>query len=292
MKAALPALAEIDVVLSGSACIVADLDNDGFVDVLRPRAADGCLWKGSAKGFNAPATASVFCKGGGRVAVGDFNEDGFLDVFTCGADAAELWENDGHAAFRPVSAAAGSLSYKMTAGVSECRAVDLNHDGRPDLCLLYADKEFACHFNRGFRCFGEEGELRLPGGEAERNAPGQRAAAIADFNGDGSLDLAVAFSSGRVACFYNGLFNKPTLRVALKRGQPGPVTVSAWQGDKPPVCVGTLPVAAWPARTRFTVHDDRDVTLQWRLPGKPPSSRIVKIPSEGREGGVAVIIGE
>jgi len=50
------------------------------------------------------------------------------------------------------------------------------------------------------------------------DVPGQVACAVADFNGDGSLDLAVALTDGRVRCFYNDSFNKPLLRVGLVAG--------------------------------------------------------------------------
>ena len=120
----------------------------------------------------------------------------------------KLWENDGKGDFRDVIQWAGSLSYRAPPGVSDCRATDLNNDGRPDLCLLYPEGDFMYHFNRGFRCFGEEGALRLNDMETEENmAVGQKACAIGDFNRDGYLDLAVAFCSGEVRCYYSDPVN-------------------------------------------------------------------------------------
>jgi hypothetical protein len=42
-----------------SACVVADLDNDGFADVLQPAERGGALWRGKADGFHRPAATAV-----------------------------------------------------------------------------------------------------------------------------------------------------------------------------------------------------------------------------------------
>ena len=109
-----------------------------------------------------------------------------------------LWENDGKGGFREVSNWAGSLSYKAQPGASACAAADLNHDGRPDLILCYAEAGFVYHFNRGFRCLGEEGDLRLEQVEEgpKPDSFGVRRCVAADFNADGAEDLAVAFAGG------------------------------------------------------------------------------------------------
>ncbi len=276
-----------------AACIVADLDHDGFWDVLQPREEGGLLWKGGASGFQE-STPSAFAFPGhpGCFTLGDFNQDGFLDVFSSGPKESQLWENDGAAGFTGVIRKSGSLGYKATGGYSVCRAADLNHDGRLDLCLLHPRDGFAYHFNRGFRCFGEEGELRLhePGGQ-EESSTGQKACAVADFNGDGSLDLAVAFSDGQVACYYNDTFNKPLLRVGIKARFPAPVTASLWRGKKTSLCLGAHSVPALPARIHFAVEQPGDYTLRWHFPGNRDVSRRVKLfPRPG--GGPEILLGE
>ena len=171
------------------------------------------LWQGRAGGFEAPARCAV--RGGPRacVALGDFDGDGCLDLFVSDGRDNQLWENDGKGRFRAVIAHAGSLSYKAPVGASACAATDLNHDGRPDLALCYADAGWVYHFNRGCRCFGEEGGLRLVGarfadGPAEA---GVRACAIADFNADGGLDVAVAFVGGELYGYYNDLCDRASV---------------------------------------------------------------------------------
>lgn len=273
-----------DVVEKGSgeaaACIVADLDNDGFLDVLQPRKGGGLLWKGVAGGFAEPTRTPVCAQGNAaRFALGDFDGDGFLDVFLSDRERNQLWENDGKAGFSGVIDQSGSLSYKPPAGVSDCMATDLNHDGRTDLALGYADTGFTYHFNRGYRCLGEEGELRLTGPRFPDGleSPGVRAMAAADFNGEGAHDLAVVLTDGSLYCYYNDLYDEPGVAVRLAKGVTGPVTVSAWQSSKYPYCIGTYAVCAHAPSRFFSARVRGECTLRYSMPGKPNRSKKVTV---------------
>lgn len=261
-----------------SACIVADFNNTGFVDIIQPHETDGVLWKGQAGGFAAPVKCAV-CTGGGmaRFTVGDFNTDGSLDIFLSGEQKNGLWENDRKGGFNDVMKFGGSLRNKVPPGMTACATLDLNHDGRPDLCFLYADSVFKYHFNRGFRCMGEEGEVKLPGSELNGRSMGQVACASADFNADGSQDLTVAFVNGDVRCYYNNSFDILGLRLRLTKGVTGPVTASIWQDEKAPVCLGTLPVTGNCTPTFFAVPMADDVTIKWSAPGKLNQVKKVQI---------------
>jgi len=275
-----------------SACVVADLDNDGLRDVLQPRTKAGLLWRGSASGQGRPVRSRIACPDGRcRPGVADFNQDGFLDVFVSGPAANRLWENDGNGGFANVLGGTGSLNYKSLAGFSACRPADLNHDGRTDLCLLHEREAFTYHFNRGFRCFGEQGGLRLPGPTDPAGAlPGQLACAAADFNDDGSLDLAVGFADGQVWCYYNAGFNKPLIRVGLAAGSGGPITVSLWQGVKRPLCVGALPLCAAAGKVDFTLARPADCTIRWRTAGKPAAEKRIRFSRKLLDEGLDVVL--
>jgi len=268
---------------AATACVVADLDNDGFADVLQPRAPGAVLWRGRADGFEKPVASPVKAAGRAPFAVGDFDGDGFLDLFVSDARSNELWENDGKAGFRTVTRRSGSLSYKTPPGASWCGAPDLNHDGRPDLALAYADTGFVYHFNRGYRCLGEEGGLRLHEAALAAGGPppgGVVACAVADFNADCGVDLAVAFAGGQVWCYYNDLCDVPVVTARLPKGVTGPVTVSAWQGEDPRFCTGAASVAGHSPPALLCLRHLGRCTLRWRFPGKPEQTKTITVPEE------------
>jgi hypothetical protein len=253
-----------------SPCIVADLDNDGWPDVLQPRERFSLLWKGGAAGFAGAAKCAVRCSGErARSTLGDFDGDGSLDVFVCGQDENRLWENDGAGGFRDVTGDAGSLGYKMTGGASSCLAADLDHDGRPDLAIAYGDTGLVYHFNRGYRCFGEEGGLRLNEMDdpPEIESFGIADCCAGDLDGDGADEFVAVFGEGGAYCFFTSVADVPTFSARPSSGSTGPVTVSAWQGDEIPVCTGTWSLSGTGPPRTFTLRRAGECTLKWRVPG-------------------------
>ena len=251
-----------------SPCVVADLDNDGFADVLLPGERGGILWRGSATGFDAPVRTNVSTgEGTAQAALGDFDGNGFLDIFLGGTARNSLWENDGRGHFAEVFRHGGSVSYKCPPGARVVRVLDLNHDGLPDLALAYESADFLYHFNRGFRSFGEEGEVRLPGPAAEpaTERPGQRAIAAGDLNQDGSQDLAVLFTTGELYCYFNDRADVPGLRLRLPQGMTGPVTVACWGAPKSPMCLGSASVVGHSPGAHLALRRAGELTVRFRF---------------------------
>ena len=269
-----------------STCVVADLDNDGFVDVLQPAERGSLLWKGKAGGFDRPRRVAVATGGGTALAaVGDFDQDGLLDIFLAGQEKNTLWENDGKGNFHEVLRFSGSPGYKCPIGACGVQALDLNHDGRTDLCLIYEQDELLYHFNRGFRSFASEAEVRLPGTQANPGElrVGQRAIAAADFNGDGSCDLAVLLTNGDLICCFNEMTGVPGVRLRLARGMTGPVTASCWGGDDYAFCSGVASVPGHSPAAFISTRNPGACRIKYRLPGGTEQVRKVVVEDGPKE---------
>jgi len=260
----------------GASRIVADFDGDGYADRLQLRRKGSLLRRGGADGFHAPEpTALTAGPPPVRSCVGDFDADGRLDLFVSDAKRSALWENAGDGTFRNVTRYAGSLQFRVESGPSDILATDLNHDGRTDLLVLSAKGRLVYHFNRGFRCFAAVGELALPRPNASKSRPVRITAG--DFNGDGSLDLAVAFASGDVVCCFNKRSGEPALWLRLPKGRTGPVTVSVWQEAPRPYNVGTYSVVAHDPPTFVTLRKRGPCMLKWHAPGTPVRTKTVTV---------------
>ena len=224
--------------MPGGSVVVADIDQDGRVDVIQFGAEKSLVWSWENEGFSKSREIGIGTGGGkALVALGDVSGNGRPDLFIAGATQNRLYRNLGDWNFEEVLELSGSLSYKAPPGASYAGMMDLNHDGWTDLALFYPDRTWLYHFNRGFGAMGEENELPLSGG-------GHTAALAVDLNDDSSFDLVTATADGTVQISYNDLFDVPVALIDLPDGVTSPVTVSAWQGEGE----AEFPVAARPVR--------------------------------------------
>jgi hypothetical protein len=116
---------------------------------------------------------------------------------------------------------------------------------------------------------------------------GVDACAVADFNGDGSEDVAVGFADGSIYCFYSEGATGPGLYVRLAKGTVGPVTVSAWQGKTYPFCTGTYVVGGHAPLCFFGLRYAGECVLRWNEPGRPNQSK--KVDASGKTATVLLI---
>ena len=148
------------------------------------------------------------------VAVGDYDNDGFEDLFVTGYGGNHLYHNNGNGTFTDVTEKAGVAGNGWSTSAAW---VDLDGDGLLDLVVLrYLQWDFTDIWcgerKQGYRSFCHPDEFRPIAPLVYRNdrnghfteitkqaglaKPGKALGiAIADFNGDGHIDLFIANDS-------------------------------------------------------------------------------------------------
>ncbi len=165
-----------------------DFNNDGHLDLAIANENDGTVTVllGKGDGTFSQASGSPISVGSHprAVAVGDFNDDGNLDLAVAngGSNTVTILLGNGDGTFTPASGspiAVGTNPGAIAVG-------DFNGDGKLDLAVANQnDSTLTILLGNGNGTFTQAAGSPIPGGT------GPDTIAVADFNGDGKLDLAV-----------------------------------------------------------------------------------------------------
>ena len=228
--------------------ILGDLNGDGKVDVAVMTAGDNVagqiiVFLGNGNGTLQPAKTSAGVYYPSVAVEGDFNGDGKVDLAIAGSAASgaktvfiQLGNGDG--TFQaPTQAFSGATSFLA--------AADLNGDGNLD--LVVATGVVDIHFGKGDGTFPSIESYQLP---PNTYTPG---IAIADFNLDGSLDIA----SGSSLLLANG-----------------DGTFEGW----PAVSLPSLPLGVATGSFDQRAAKDLAVTVSYRVGGTPANAVDILIP--------------
>lgn len=181
---------------SATIIVAADLDGDGFIDLIVPHRDGGqslIFWNDGSGKFAAKPTAfgppvSMIR----AAAAADLDGDGRIDIVT--GDEAKgvfLYRNAGKRAFDSETTLSGKPgTYSIAIG-------DLNRDGKPDIVVGYQNARGSIHFNQSSA--NQFHEISWNDGQGAVYG-----LAIGDLDGDGWPDIAGARSDAPNAVWFNG----------------------------------------------------------------------------------------
>lgn len=260
--------------------VVADLTNNGLLDMLQLYEEAGLLYRGVDEGvlFADPEKSAVASEiGAAKVALGDLDADGLLDILATSLGGVRFYHNVGDGRFVERVRHSGEASYKTHRFASFGAIGDPNSDGRDDVLITYYRENIGLFFNRGFLSFGHA--------DVQTNAlemfieigAGQRAGTFADLAGDGAQGIVIVLNDGGVWFGFNE--NVDDNPLYLRVDAPPSSGIISVKCDMPSRSLGRK--VASPGRPAiFGIPEPGLYSLEWRSPGQEPTLKEVLVIAE------------
>ena len=182
--------------ISVSSSAVADLNNDGNVDIIA-NSNNKLIWfKNNSNSFSGKKIIKNATFGAGSIIAADLNKDGNKDIISSSLKDKNIYwcQNDGKGNFaKPVTLA------EVNSAPTYIEVSDLNNDSEPD--LVYSSK------NSGHMFFIKnlgEGNFSSPSNLISNKSEGTDKFAVNDINNDGKKDiLTINKSKNKIFIYFN-----------------------------------------------------------------------------------------
>lgn len=180
--------------------IVADLNNDGFTDIVYANSFDGSSYEissyiywGSSAGFSVANRMDLPTLGANDVAAHDLDGDGFLDLVFANSYNGSAYAVDSYVYWGSASGfSVANRTDLPTKGARSCALADLNADGFAD--IVFANGQDGTDFTISSYVYWGSASGFSSTNRLELPTQGAQGVSVSDLNGDGLEDLVFANS--------------------------------------------------------------------------------------------------